>query len=463
MNLIVARCKKNNGIGFEGGIPWHLKKDLQYFKEKTSGGVVIMGRKTWESIPEKFRPLNNRLNVILTRNSYSVSASEGVLVFDSLVNALESLDTDREIFIIGGGELYTECMRVYSDRIQRLYITDIYNDYECDTFFDIDSTNSNFKLDKVSPFHEENGIHFRFTELSRDGAWENKEEMNYLQGLRDIYNHGELRENRTGIDTKSIFGMSWKYDLSDTFPLMTTKRMFVRGIFEELMFYLSGKTDNAILQEKGIHIWDGNTSREFLDNRALGRYKEGDMGETYGFNFRHFGAIYKGCEHDYTYQGYDQIDNVIRLIKHDPTSRRILITLWNPSTLHNATLPSCLYQYQFYVDIARKKLNILLNMRSSDYFLANNWNVCTGAFLVHLICNLNGIDLTPGELTIMTGDTHIYSTHYKGVLENLERSPTPFPKLVVKRQCDSLTDFTFSDIELIGYSPMKNISVPMAI
>jgi thymidylate synthase len=239
--------------------------------------------------------------------------------------------------------------------------------------------------------------------------------------------------------------------------------MYLRGIFEELMFYLSGSTNNKVLTDKNVNIWNDNTSREFLDKRGLNHYIEGDMGETYGFNFRHFGAEYLGCEHDYSGCGYDQLENAIHLIKNDPTSRRIIINLWNPSTLEKASLPSCLYCYQFNVDITNKRLDVLLIMRSSDFFLANNWNVCTGAFLVHLICNLEGIDLTPGNLHMVCGDTHVYENHIEAAKELLTRNPKPFPKLWVKHKKKKITDFTYDDMELLDYYPYKNIPVKMAI
>ena len=190
--------------------------------------------------------------------------------------------------------------------------------------------------------------------------------------------------------------------------------MFLRAVFEELMLYLRGQTDNQILNDKKINIWNGNTSREFLDKRGLNKYPKGDMGETYGFNFRHFGGEYVNCKTNYSSKnGYDQLKYVIETIKKDPTSRRIIINLWNPKTLHKAALPSCLCMYQFYVDTVHNLLHLQIYIRSSDYFLANNWNTCTGAFFVHLICSLNGINLTPGTLTVVCGDAHIYKTHVK--------------------------------------------------
>jgi len=154
---------------------------------------------------------------------------------------------------------------------------------------------------------------------------------------------------------------------------------------------------------------------------------------------------------------------VIHLIKNNPESRRIIINLWNPQTLHKAALPSCLCMYQFYVNTIENKLNLMIYIRSSDYLLANNWNTCTGALLVHMICNLKDIELTPGELTVTTGDTHIYQNHLEQVHMNLDRIPQPFPKLVVLEEKETIEEFEFSDFWLVGYKYQPNISAPMAV
>ena len=302
--------------------------------------------------------------------------------------------------------------------------------------------------------------------------------------MKKILESGQSNNDRTGVGTLSVFGEMLKYDLRNTFPISTTKRIFFRAIFEELMLYLSGSTDNTILQDKGINVWNGNTSREFLDKRGLIDYEVGDMGQTYGFNMRHYGATYLGCKTDYPPNyGYDQLNNVIKLIKTDPCSRRIIIDLWDPSTIDKAALPSCLCKYQFNVNVEKQELNLIIYLRSSDYFLANNWNTCTGALFVHLLCNLEGINLTPGTLTVFIADAHIYKTHIEQVKQNLERTPYPFPKLLVcgnsyndnsngdsnsnsngnlnKKQ--NILDFTFDDLELIGYKSHPNISAQMAI
>ena len=475
MKIIVAFDSKN-GIGKDGSIPWLLKSDLKHFKTVTSystnplkQNVVIMGRKTWESLPS--RPLPNRFNIVLSRTPRNFN---GALNAISIDNALEKLSTIENInmdniFIIGGESLYEETIKM--DLCEKLYITEVYDKYDCDVNFP--KIPESYEITSVSKFKEENGIHYRnivYTNRNYFRAmfnnkyiWKNVEEEIYLSVLDELLKSGNENIDRTGVGTYSLFGKMFKYDLGDTFPLLTTRRQFMRGIFEEFMFYLSGKTDNKILQEKKVHVWDGNTSREFLDNNNLSHYPEGDLGETYGFNFRHYGAEYKTCDENYKGQGFDQLANVIDLIKNNPNSRRIIIDLWNSSTLHKAALPPCLCKYQFYINTNDKKLDLMIYIRSSDYFLANNWNAATGALFVHLICNLEGIDLTPGTLTVVTGDTHLYTSHVDQAKENIIRKPRPFPKLIVKNKKQNIEDFTYEDIELIGYKPYPSIKASMAV
>jgi dihydrofolate reductase/thymidylate synthase len=526
-NIIMAHSFPEYGIGLNGRLPWNLKGDLQRFKHLTTSinnsevnkeqfvfNTVIMGRKTYESLPESVKPLPGRMNIVITNQeqlyndihigSYlnkddidtNIIKNVWFMSFEKLKAFIQTIYNStqyyiNENFIIGGAEIYKYTFSYLP--INKVYMTEVYmnekkNMDSFDTYIDkYDPSNwvinkgleNEYKLgiETVSAFQydEKSNMYYRYIDYYSTNTLASNISKNiyispenqYLKIMRDIYGNGINRSDRTGTGTRSLFGTQQKYDISECFPISTTKRIFFRAVFEELMLYLSGKTDNGILQEKGIHIWDGNTSREFLDNRGLQHYPEGDMGETYGFNFRHFGGEYKDCKTEYPQDGsngYDQIANVIHLIKNDPTSRRILINLWNPHTLHKASLPSCLMMYQFYVDTENKKLHCQIYLRSSDYFLANNWNACTGAILTHLLCNLEGIDLTPGELTVVTGDTHLYLTHMEQVEQNLERLPRPAPKLIIKgEKRKDITDFKFEDLRLVGYNPYPNIKAPMAV
>ena len=483
MNIIVAYCKQNNGIGFENKIPWLLKNDLKNFQQITSKtfkdytkNMVVMGRKTWESIPDKHKPLKNRINVVLTRNKdiklkYNIESYKDTHVKYDFNEILEVVKLNKNfnisnIFIIGGETLYK--MALESKEVSKIYVTEVYNDFECDTFFPKIDENE-FKLTYISKFYYESNNYYRYLEYvpitnNSIKIWKNVEEEAYLKTLKNIITSGIQTDDRTGVGTYSIFGEKFTYNLEDTFPALTTKKIFLKGIFEELMLYLSGKTDNSILNDKNIHIWDGNTSREFLNNRGLYHYPEGDMGETYGFNFRHYGGFYGTCKDDNRGKGFDQLEYVLYLIKHEPNSRRIIINLWNPATMNKAALPACLCFYQFYVDTKHKKLNLQIYIRSSDYFLANNWNTLTGALLVNMICNLKDINLSPGKLTVITGDTHIYKNHIEQVNENLLRTPKPFPKLIFNSgPKNSIYDYKYEDIKLIDYCPYNNIKAPMAV
>ena len=500
-NIIVAHSYPKYGIGNEGQLPWSIKKDMAYFKKTTSKVIedpnihyinaVIMGRKTWESIPESYRPLSNRLNIVITRQKLeSKNPFVRFCDWNQLLTVLVTFNTEKvtddfghvyQIFsnyIIGGESIYRIAMNELD--IDHLYVTEVYQKSSYDTFFpQINKPNESgfikpmVTLVSCSPFYQEGGLYYRFLkykndiyslEVDPDTICKNNEELQYLNLMKQILETGVERSDRTGTGTISLFGQQMKFNLRDTFPLSTTKRMFFRAVFEELMLYLRGQTDNKILNQKNIHIWDGNTSREFLDKRGLTHYQEGDMGETYGFNFRHFGGQYRGCQYQYdTDCGFDQLSEVIRLIKEDPESRRIIINLWNPDGNQRAALPSCLCMYQFYVDTTRRELHLQIYIRSSDYFLANNWNTCTGALLVYMLCNLEGINLTPGDLTVVTGDTHLYKSHIEQVRENLARKPFPFPKLVIKETKKDITEFEFEDLELVGYKSHPRISAPMAV
>lgn len=507
VDVIVAHSWPEMGIGKSGELPWNIRADLLNFRKITSNApanlinAVIMGRKTWESLPPSVRPLPGRLNIVITAQNITDNSTNDLIEFTTLEN-LNSVLAKYQIhrkFIIGGGQLYEWAFK-HCD-IARLYVTEVFQNEKkdlskYDTFFpdylssaqsaswlhnDILMIPTEVSGIKESPENssenQRQSIHYRFItytsskKILNTGS-ENSQHLNiwtspeqqYLQLMNKILIDGIDRPDRTGTGTISLFGTRQEYNLAQCFPLSTTKRMFFRAIFEELALYISGRTDNGILQSKDIHIWDGNTSREFLDRRGLSHYPTGDMGETYGFNFRHYGADYLGCDQDYTGQGYDQLANLVELIKTEPTSRRLIINLWNPATQHKAALPACLMMYQFFVDTVAKTLSVQIYLRSSDYFLANNWNACTGALLVHLLCNLEGIDLVPGKLIVVTGDTHIYKTHMEQVNTNLSRQPYLPCQLIVKGdKKKSLSEFKFEDLRLVGYKAHPNIPAPMAV
>lgn len=285
------------------------------------------------------------------------------------------------------------------------------------------------------------------------------DENQYLDLIQDIITTGKVKGDRTGTGTKSIFGCQSRYSLRDQFPLLTTKRVFWRGVAEELLWFIKGSTSAKSLMEKGVHIWDANCSRDFLDKRGLTSYEEGELGPVYGFQWRHFGAEYKGLKHDYTGEGVDQLQEVIDTIKNNPDDRRIILTAWNPKDLPKMALPPCHAFAQFYV--CNGELSCQLYQRSADMGLGVPFNIASYALLTYMIAHVTG--LKPGDFIHTLGDAHIYLNHIEPLQKQLERTPRPFPKLVIKNEVKNIDDFKMEDFEIVGYKPYPKIKMEMAV
>lgn len=259
------------------------------------------------------------------------------------------------------------------------------------------------------------------------------EEMQYLDLIRKIIETGNKREDRTGTGTLSLFGAQMRFSLRDgTFPLLTTKKVFYRGIAEELFWFIRGSTNAKELQEKNVRIWDGNSSREFLDSCGFTNREEGDLGPVYGFQWRHFGAEYVDMHADYEGKGVDQLAEVINRIKTKPSDRRIIMCAWNPADLDKMALPPCHCLVQFYV--ANGELSCQLYQRSADMGLGVPFNIASYALLTAMIAHV--CDLVPGDFVHTLGDAHVYSNHVEPLKTQLEREPKQFPKLVIKRKVE---------------------------
>lgn len=285
------------------------------------------------------------------------------------------------------------------------------------------------------------------------------DEQGYLDVLRKVMEQGNDKEDRTNTGTRSIFGEQMRFSLKNQFPLLTTKRTYWKGIAKELLWFIKGSTDANELKEDNIHIWDGNSSREFLDSVGLTENEEGDLGPVYGFNWRHWNAEYNTCKTDYTNEGIDQLKDVIEQIKTRPDSRRILMTSWNPSTLKQVALPACHTFCQFYVN--GKDLSCHMYQRSVDMFLGSPFNIASYSLLTYMIAHV--CELEPKELIISTGDTHIYNNHVDQVNEQLERKPKKLPRLKIKRRVNDIDDFTYDDFEIEGYECYPTIKAKMAV
>jgi thymidylate synthase len=271
---------------------------------------------------------------------------------------------------------------------------------------------------------------------------------------------GKLRLDRTGISTLSIFGAQMKFSLRNhSYPLLTTKHLFYRGIAEELFWFIRGSTNAKELQNKNVHIWDNHSSRTYLDKIGFTHRQEGDLGPVYGFQWRHFGATYTDAFTDYTGQGIDQLANVIHQLKTCPNDRRILMCAWNPLDIADMALPPCHCLVQFYV--ADGELSCQLYQRSGDMGLGVPFNIASYALLTILIAHVT--NLQPGDFIHTLGDAHIYVNHVEALQLQLTRTPRAFPTIHLNKTISNIEDFTFNDLSLLSYNPHAKINMEIAV
>ncbi|EGD99791.1 thymidylate synthase [Trichophyton tonsurans CBS 112818] len=314
------------------------------------------------------------------------------------------------------------------------------------------------------------------------------EEHQYLNLIRTIISTGEHRPDRTGTGTRSIFAPpQLRFSLSKPssdpsnpdpvplLPLLTTKRVFLRAVIAELLWFVSGCTSSLPLSEAGIKIWDGNGSREFLDSVGLSHREVGDLGPVYGFQWRHFGAEYVDAKTDYTGKGVDQVAEVVRKLKESPYDRRIILSAWNPADLKKMALPPCHMFAQFYVSFPPQKagdegkkgkgiLSCVLYQRSCDMGLGVPFNIASYALLTHMFAH--AADLHPGTFIHTMGDAHVYLDHIEALQEQLTREPTDFPTLKINRTdrgSGEMDGWKDSDFEVLDYKPHKLIKMKMSI
>ncbi|OHA50771.1 MAG: thymidylate synthase [Candidatus Terrybacteria bacterium RIFCSPLOWO2_01_FULL_40_23] len=277
----------------------------------------------------------------------------------------------------------------------------------------------------------------------------------YLDLLQDIKDNGVIKDDRTGTGTKSVFGRQLRFDLSEGFPLLTTKKMHLKSIIYELLWFLEGKTDNQWLKERGVSIWN-----EWATQEACAKFgrSEGDLGPVYGHQWRNFGATLLP-DGTYAKDGFDQISWLINAIKQHPNSRRLILTGWNPKEADQVALPPCHTLFQFYV--VNGKLSCQLYQRSADVFLGVPFNIASYALLMLMIAQVT--DLKPGEFVHTFGDVHIYLNHTDQVDLQLSREPRPLPLVEFNPTIRSIFDFKYEDFKLVGYDSHPTIKAPIAI
>ncbi len=471
-NIVTAYLKKNRGIGYKKSLPWNrIKEDLLYFKTLTqrtslpqSINSVIMGRETFESMGS--RCLKNRLNVVLTRSNQdkTFKGFEHPLFVNSLSDALDVTNIhDKQIdqkFVIGGEEVYKQAL--INDCCKNIYVTEINSNQniECDRFFPQIP-----KIFKQVDFHQSNNLTFRqYTNVSDT----NSQEKYYLDCMRDILENGEKIVDRTLVGTRSLFSQNLTFDIKIKnpleqdlkkivyqFPGLTTKKMFFKGVIWELIWFLNGNTDVKFLQDRGVKIWNGHSTREYLDSIGLTNVPTNNIGKGYGYQWINWGG-----------QGINQIKKIIHQLKTDPTSRRILLSAWNVGQLDQMGLVPCHLTYLFKVtdhhkDI--KTLNCQVILRSNDMFLGSPFNIASTAILTILISRCVG--MMPGKISLNITDAHIYENHIDQVKEQLTRIPLEFPTIKINQDANTYEEIcglTYEDFN-IDYHSWDTIRADMAI
>lgn len=451
LNLVFA-ITKDNVFGVDNRLPWiSCKEDLQQFNRLTTNiynqNYIIMGKNTWLSLPKK---LENRINIVISKTLTRDCGCD--LVFESLQDFFDNitLASNKQFFIIGGKSLIEEAMTKYKNIIDNIYISVIKKDIiEGENKVILNKFDFQEYLQKVVKKEEVDFYHYRYPEHP---------EYQYIELLKDITVNGEKRLTRNGY-TVSLFSKELSFDLTKGFPLLTTKKMYWKGIVEELLFFIRGNTNSKLLEDKKVNIWKDNTSKEFIKKTGL-LYEEGDMGNMYGFQWRHFGADYIDCNTDYSNKGIDQLEQLINEIKTNPTSRRLIITDFNPAQAHMGVLYPChSIVLQFYVSV--NNLSVKMYQRSLDAFLGAPFNIASTSLLLCIIAKLT--NMKPHMVHITIGDAHLYSEHIKEMQTQLKRVPYDLCTINIPsfRTIKEVEDSQFEDYKLINYNCHQPIKVQM--
>ena len=281
--------------------------------------------------------------------------------------------------------------------------------------------------------------------------------QSYDDALRQILDHGIHKPNRTGVDTISVFGIQSRYRIDEKFPIITGRKVWPKSIFAELLWFLSGSTNNKDLQSLGSNIWTPWVDKEFEQKHG---YEESSFGPLYGFQLRHFGGNYnKGLQNSgYGFGGFDQLASIIKLLKTEPDSRRILFSLWNPKELENMRLPPCHYTFQLYV--SDNKLSGMLTQRSCDFPIGVPANIQFYSALIYMLAQQCGYE--PFEFIHSTADSHIYINQISAVKEYLSKQKPDSPKLQLNKAKD-IYSYAVDDFVLLDYNPLDKIEIPVAV
>jgi thymidylate synthase len=493
----VVNISGKMAIGYSGDLLARVPEDLHFFKSVTrdsllSGSVfeqnvVVMGKNTWKSIGNK--PLPGRINIVLlsitseTRSIYYGKTLTHFMTFSEFKRFYSK--NVCNVFVIGGGIIYNLFLKDHTLAPTKLYITHI-SGYKLPLDFDpekvvyIGGVSNDYSL--VGWGSEQTCItsdsqtvsmrilHYRKQDITVN-TLVNSVDLCYSTLVYDILETGLPTPDRTGVGTRSIFGKSIKLNIGDgNIPLLTTKFVPIKGVIEELLFFIRGDTDSRILMDRGVNIWKGNSTREFLDDRGLEDYSEYELGPVYGYQWRYWGRAYIPLKKRETHttrirKGVDQLSDIIKTLKCDPFSRRMVLSAWDPQMLNKMVLPPCHLMCIFKVTLVngKKHLNCHLICRSTDVGLGLPFNLASYAILTYILAAK--VDMLVGELFYTGTDVHIYNNHIAKLSKicGVQSRPQPKLKLASRIRDIPFEEIELSDFELVGYFPRQGIKLDMAI
>lgn len=392
---------------------------------------------------------------------------------------LKDYKDKNQIFVIGGSQLYTEVLSKYDvDTIyetltdKKVNIDKLISEGNNISYFNCKINKDLFKKTYEKVYKDKiilnGGIKDKYIEeevIYRFSIYHkkeniNEEECNYLKLLKFVYENGISKDSRNSKVLSYFSPPPVRYDLRKGFPLLTSKKVGWKTVLRELLWFIKGSTDNKELQAKGVHIWDGNSTKEYMKTRGLEHYPDGDLGPIYGFQWRHFGAKYFGCYYDYSDRGVDQLKYVINEIKNNPSSRRIIMNSWNAADLDEMALPPCHVMVQFNIDVDNKSIDAKLTQRSGDMFLGVPFNIASYSMLLHIIGNITGYE--PRYFIHDIGDAHIYENHKEAIETQLKRGTYNFPQFIIKKNITDIDNIDESYFDLLNYKHYPVIKAPMS-
>ena len=526
LNAIVAvgmlQDKKGWPIGKDGKMPWHCPEDLKWFKEVTMGYPVIMGRKTFESIK---KPLVGRLNIVISRTmnvDTDTCIYDNLIYADSVENAIKIAEKNSEkAFVIGGGSIYKYC--IDNNLLDRIYIDELNEKIsDADTFFPLFTMRAEW--DMLGRGIEIKPGYACATIWEYNGGYKNDVDEQYINLVKSIIANGEVKDTRAG-KTRSLFGQQLRFNLKDGLPMLTTKKMFSKGVIHELLWFLKGDTNIKYLVDNGVHIWDDDAYRYYLElnkywrgpngledvydketflkmvklgsfsekilNQDKSRYHYGDLGPVYGAQWVKWGGV-------------NQIEKLIDTLKNNPDDRRMIISAWNVDEIPNMALPPCHYCCQFYtkkmtiedrkqyfienllndenkyvyentklsemesffneMNVPTRKLSCMWNQRSVDCGLGLGFNIMSYGLLTHMIAQCVNMDVD--ELIFNGGDVHIYENHIQTFLDTQNKRNAhryALPKLYLNKDVKNIGDFKYEDFTIKGYESYPTVKYELNV